>query len=137
MELREKIARGLCGRQVMPEQQRQRLVLAKLVEVFRPLATGRPQRQQAFRRLRGAQAPPAALQLNLPVDHRCRPGLAERLDQPGHPCMPGNQPRLQFAIDLEIQPRRHSPSRPISTTWFVTSCSTISLCLASTAIYTL
>jgi hypothetical protein len=51
MELREKIARGLCGRQVMPEQQRQRLVLAKLVEVFRPLATGRSQRQQAFRHL--------------------------------------------------------------------------------------
>src|ERR1700745_4129061 len=109
MELREKIARGLCGRQVMPEQQRQRLVLAKLVEVFRPLATGRPQRQQAFRRLRGAQAPPAALQLNLPVDHRWRPG------------MPGNHPALQFAIDLEIQPRRHSlPPHPAGETYHPT-----------------
>src|ERR1700749_91515 len=88
MELREEIARGLCGREVMPGQQRQRLVLAKLVEVFPPLATGRPQRQQAFHRLRGAQAPPAALQLNLPVDHRCRPGLAEHLDQPGTPACP-------------------------------------------------
>jgi hypothetical protein len=28
-------------------------------------------------------------------------------------------------------------SRPISTTWLVTCCSTISLCLASTAICTL
>src|SRR3984893_505660 len=118
MELREKIARGLCGRQVMPEQQRQRFVLAKLVEVFRLLATGRPQRQQAFRHFRGAQAPLAALQLDLPVDHRRRPGLAERLDHPGPPCMPGNQPRLQFAIDLEIQPRRHSlPPHPAGETY--------------------
>jgi hypothetical protein len=36
----------------------------------------------------GAQTPLAALQLDLPVDHCCRPGLAERLDQPGHPACP-------------------------------------------------
>src|ERR1700730_14774196 len=37
MELHEKIARGLRRRQIMPEQQGQRLVLAKRVEVFRLL----------------------------------------------------------------------------------------------------
>jgi hypothetical protein len=36
----------------------------------------------------GAQTPLAALQLDLSVDHRRRPGLAERLDQPGDPGMP-------------------------------------------------
>jgi hypothetical protein len=51
-ELRKKIARGLRPRgsspwaegprQIMSEQQSQRLVLTKLVEVFRPLATSRP-----------------------------------------------------------------------------------------------
>src|SRR5215831_6601569 len=106
MKLYQKIARGLRRRQVMPEQQCQRPVLAKLLKVFRPLATGRPQRQQAFRHLRGTQTPLATLQLDLSVDHRCRPGLAKRLDQPGHPGMPGDQPCLQLAIDLEIQPRR-------------------------------
>jgi hypothetical protein len=50
------------------------------------------------------------LYLDLPIDHCRRPGLAKRLDQPGHPRMPGNQLRFQFAIDLEIQPRR--PSLP-------------------------
>jgi hypothetical protein len=34
------------------------------------------------------QTPLAALQLDLSVDHRRRPGLAERLDQPGDPGMP-------------------------------------------------
>jgi hypothetical protein len=63
MELRKKIARGLRPhgsspwaegpRQIMSEPQGQRLVLTKLVEVFRPLATSRPQRQQAFHHLRG------------------------------------------------------------------------------------
>jgi len=36
----------------------------------------------------GAQTPLAALQLDLSVDHRRRPGLAERLDQPGDSGMP-------------------------------------------------
>jgi hypothetical protein len=32
--------------------------------------------------------------------------------------MPGNQPRLQFAIDLKIQPRRHSlPPHPAGETY--------------------
>jgi hypothetical protein len=32
--------------------------------------------------------------------------------------VPGNQPRLQFAIDLEIQPRRHSrPPHPAGETY--------------------
>src|SRR5580704_113675 len=118
MELHEKIARGLRRRQIMPEQQGQRLVLAKLVEVFRPLTTGRPQRQQAFRHLRGAQTPLAALQLDLPVDHCRRPGLTKRLDQSGHSRMPGDQPRLKLAIDLEIQPCCHSiPPHPAVETY--------------------
>src|SRR5580700_2298843 len=118
MELHEKIARGLRRRQIMPEQQGQRLVLAKLVEVFRPLTTGRPQRQQAFRHLRGAQTPLAALQLDLPVDHCRRPGLTKRLDQSGHSRMPGDQPRLKLAIDLEIQPCCHSiPPHPAGETY--------------------
>jgi hypothetical protein len=119
MKLREKIPRGLCRRQIMPKQQRQRLVLAKLVEVFRPLAADRPQRQQALRHRRGAQTPLAALQLDLPVDHCRRPGLSERLDQSGHPRMPGDQPRLQLAINLEIQPRCHSlpPPHPAGETY--------------------
>ena len=117
MELHEKIARGLRRRQIMPELHSQRLVLAKLVEVFCPLTTGRPQRQQAFRHLRGAQTPLAALQLDLPVDHCRRPGLTKRLDQSGHSRMPGDQPRLKLAIDLEIQPCRHSlpRTRPVTT----------------------
>jgi hypothetical protein len=48
MKLRQKSPRGLCRWQIMPKQQRQCLVLAKVVEVFRALATGRPQREQAF-----------------------------------------------------------------------------------------
>jgi len=38
MELRQKIPRGLRRRQLVPQQQRQRLVLTELVEIFRPLA---------------------------------------------------------------------------------------------------
>jgi hypothetical protein len=61
--------------------------LPVLIEIFRPLATRRPHRQQALHNLRRAQPAPAALQLDLPVDHRRCPGLAKRLDQPGHPGM--------------------------------------------------
>ena len=38
-----------------------------------------------------------------------RPGLAKCLDQARHPRMPGDQPRLQLAINLEIQPRCQFP----------------------------
>ena len=42
MELRQKIPRGLRRRQLVPQQQRQRLVLTELVETFRPLAPPPP-----------------------------------------------------------------------------------------------
>src|SRR5207253_3391119 len=47
-------------------------------------------------------------QPDLPVDHRRRSGLAKRLDQPGHPRMPGEQTLFQLDIDLKIQPLGHS-----------------------------
>jgi hypothetical protein len=39
MELHQKIARGLRCRQVVPQQQRQRLVVAELIEILGPLTT--------------------------------------------------------------------------------------------------
>jgi hypothetical protein len=107
MELPEKVARGLRRRQFMAQQQRQRLVLTELVEILGPLAAGRPHRQQARDHLRGAQTPFAAFQLDLPVNHRSRPGLAKRLDQPRYPGMPSDQPGFQLNIDFKIQPIRH------------------------------
>src|SRR5580704_6556238 len=60
----------------------------------------------------------SALQLDLPVDHCRRPGLTKRLDQSGHSRMPGDQPRLKLAIDLEIQPCCHSiPPHPAGETY--------------------
>jgi hypothetical protein len=68
MELRQKVARRLRRRQVVAEQQRQRLVLAKLIEILG--AFTRLHGRQAFDHLRDAQTPLAALQPDLPVDHR-------------------------------------------------------------------
>ncbi len=107
MELRQKIPRGLRRRQLVPEQQRQRLVLPELIEILGPLATRCPYRQQALHHLRRAQPAPAALQLDLAVDHRRRPGLTKRLDQSGNPRMPRDQPGFQLDIDREIQPLHH------------------------------
>jgi hypothetical protein len=110
MELRQEIARGLRCRQFVPEQQRQRFVLAKLIEILGSLAAGRPHRHQALHHLRRAQAAPAALQLDLAVDYRRRPGLTKRFDQPRHPGMAGDQTRFQLNVDLKIQSIRHSRS---------------------------
>jgi hypothetical protein len=101
MELRQKIARGLRCRQVVPKQHRQRLVLAELIEIRGPLTTRRPHRQQAFRHLRCTQPALAALQPDLPVNHRRRPGLTKRLDQSGNSRMPRDQPRFQLNSDLK------------------------------------
>src|SRR5439155_5573400 len=57
-------------------------------EILGPLAAGRPHRQRALHHLRRTQAAPAALQLDLPVDDRRRPGLTKRFDQPGTPAWP-------------------------------------------------
>jgi hypothetical protein len=85
MELRQKAARRLRRRQVVAQQQRQCLVLAKLIEILGAFTARRSHGQQAFDHLRDAQTPLAALQLDLPVDHRRGPGLAKRLDQSGNP----------------------------------------------------
>jgi len=79
MELRQKVARRLRPhgsspwaegpRQVVAEQQRQRLVLAKLIEIL-GVFIRRLHGRQAFDHLRDAQTPLAALQPDLPVDHR-------------------------------------------------------------------
>jgi hypothetical protein len=69
MELRQKVARRLRRRQVVAEQQRQRLVLAKLIEIL-GVFIRRLHGRQAFDHLRDAQTPLAALQPDLPVDHR-------------------------------------------------------------------
>jgi hypothetical protein len=45
MELPQEIARRLRCRQLVPQQQRQRLVLPELIEILHPLATRRPHRQ--------------------------------------------------------------------------------------------
>src|SRR5271166_3689131 len=72
----------------------------------------------ALDHLRRAQSTFAALQLDLPVDHRRGPGLAKRLDQSGNPRMPGDQPGFQLNVDLEIQPIRHSrPPHPAGETY--------------------
>ena len=109
MELRQQVARGLRRRQIVTQQQHQRLVLAKLIEILRSFAARRPHRQQTFDHLRGAQTSLAALQPDLPLDYRRRPGLAKRLDQSGNPRMPGDQPGFELNINLKIQPIRHSP----------------------------
>jgi len=69
VELRQKVARRLRRRQVVAEQQRQRLVPAKLIETLGAF-TRRLLGRQAFDHLRAAQTPLAALQPDLPVDHR-------------------------------------------------------------------
>ena len=109
MKLRQEVARRLRRWQIVTQQQRQRLVLAKLIEILGSFTACRPHRQQAFHHLRGAQTALAALQPDLPVDHRRRPGLTKRLDQSGNPRMPGDQPGFQLDINLEIQALRHSP----------------------------
>jgi hypothetical protein len=58
MELRQKIPCGLRRRQLMSEQQRQRLVLPELIEILGPLTTGRPHRQQALDHFRCIQPAP-------------------------------------------------------------------------------
>ena len=45
MELRQEITRRLRRRQLVTQQQRQRLVLPELIEILSPLATRRPHRQ--------------------------------------------------------------------------------------------
>ena len=45
MELPQEIARRLRCRQLVPQQQRQRVVLPELIEILHPLATRRPHRQ--------------------------------------------------------------------------------------------
>jgi hypothetical protein len=45
VELRQKIPRGLRCRQLVAQQQRQRLVLPELIKILGPLAPRRPHRQ--------------------------------------------------------------------------------------------
>ena len=107
MELQQKIARGLRRGQIVSEQQRQGLVLAKLIEVFGALAAGRPHRQQTLHHFRRAQPALADLQAHRAINHRRRAGLTKRLDQTGNPGIPRQQSAFQLRIDLKIQPLRH------------------------------
>jgi hypothetical protein len=111
MKLREEVTRRLRRRKIVAQKQRQRLVLAELVEILCPLAARRPQRQQALHHLRRAQAALALLYLDLAVDDRSRAGQAERLDQPRHPRMSRDQPGLEFRVDFKIKPICHARPR--------------------------
>ena len=114
MELGEEVARRLRRWQAVPEQSRQRLVAAQPVQILRPLAARRPQRQQALHHLRGAKAALALLDLNLPVNHRRRTRLPKGLDQPRHPGVGRKQAGLQPVVDLEIQPPSAHRSPPLA-----------------------
>ena len=109
MELRQEVARGLRRRQIVTQEQHQRLVLAKLIEILRSFTARSPHCQQAFHHLRGAQTSLAAFQPDLPLDYRRCPSLTKRLDQSGNPRMPGDQPGFKLDINLKIQSVRHSP----------------------------
>lgn len=114
MELGEEVARRLRPRQAVPQQGRQCRVAAQPVQILRPLAARRPQRQHALDHLRGAKAALALLDLNLPVNHRRRTRLPKGLDQPRHPGVGRQQPGLQPVLDLEIQPPSAHRSPPLA-----------------------
>jgi hypothetical protein len=94
MELRQKIAPGLRCRQLMPQQQRQRLVLAKLSESLGPLAAGRSDRQPALHHLRCAQAAPALVSVISRSIIAAVPVWRKASINPGTPASPVDQSRF-------------------------------------------
>src|SRR6516225_4516619 len=140
---------GLTWRQAENRPQRQRRGdrqrrVARLTAT-RGAGRGLPRRNRCFREPDG-QAPALAqrdvigspIRHSVPLLRDVMTAILVRFER--HGGCPGSGTGPWYTV--QSSPPNHrsvqqGPSRPISTTWLVTCCSTISLCLASTAICTL
>jgi hypothetical protein len=93
------------GRQGIPEQGRQSVILAEGREVLTAVPAARPEGDEALDELRGPQPALPLLHRHLRVDRGGDSELAEQFDHEWHPGPAGDQRGINGLVDLERQPR--------------------------------